>query len=185
MIGRLAPEGTQRDAVHFAVIPMIAQERLLPGARISAEGKETVTAAAIGIVDPFLPPYYRVEEGQRFWCFLNPGSITGLRHVWSHPSFVQEQAAAATSAEVAAAEKWLTDKIRAMNGQGLPNLLEAVDYAITKQPDGYGGDGIICFGTDFQDYSHEANAEFWRYWSTYTGRPIPTVAPNAYFRCAC
>jgi hypothetical protein len=27
-----------------------------------------------------------VKEGEEFWMFLPPGSVTGLRHEWTHPA---------------------------------------------------------------------------------------------------
>ena len=46
---------------------------------------------AIGMVDPFRPQSIRkVPFGSWFWLCLYPKTITGLRHVWEHPSFEAE-----------------------------------------------------------------------------------------------
>lgn len=79
----------RRDAVHIAVAPVIAGYRLSPGECVGPvyDGTQFGTCKKpIGIVDPFLTA--DVLPGQRFWLFLYPGTITGLRHVWSHPAFV-------------------------------------------------------------------------------------------------
>ena len=99
-LGQLIEEGDRsRDASHIAVAPVTAAHRLSPGEHVGLveEGNlELVGTSAnkIGIVDPFLKQ--AVEPGQRFWMFLYPGTITGLRHVWTHPTF---SAAAAAIAE--------------------------------------------------------------------------------------
>jgi hypothetical protein len=100
-LGRLIESNEhRRDAIHVAVAPVIATTRLLPGQRIGlayADDTEDVAPAddidieAIGIVDPFLTE--PVEEKQRFWMCLLPGTITGLRHVWSHPALKAAEAA--------------------------------------------------------------------------------------------
>ena len=96
-LGELAPDGAGRDAIHVAVCPMTAGEDLNPGdhvgfgleSRRDRVWKTKVNAA--GIVDPFLTA--PVRKGQRFWLLLYPGTVTGLRHVWTHPKFPNEETA--------------------------------------------------------------------------------------------
>lgn len=96
-LGRLIDDGDRRrDAIHIAVAPVMAAELLAPGQPVGfvePGNMELVGPCAerIGIVDPFLTA--SVAPGQRFWLFLYPGSITGLRHVWTHPAFSAAAAA--------------------------------------------------------------------------------------------
>ncbi|MFP3645186.1 hypothetical protein [Paraburkholderia sp. SIMBA_054] len=88
-----------RDAIHLAVEPITAGERLRPNDDIGIyKGKayqagerqfagEVVHVKALGKVDPFLPNNKFVTEGQRFWLVVYPRMITSLRHVWDHPDF--------------------------------------------------------------------------------------------------
>jgi hypothetical protein len=39
----------------------------------------------VGIVDPFRVGL--MQPGTVFWLCLFPESITGMRHVWTHPAF--------------------------------------------------------------------------------------------------
>jgi hypothetical protein len=71
--------GARRDAIHIAVAPMVATAALHPGQRLQN-----------GIVDPFLTA--PVQPGERYWLFLFPGTVTGMRHVWSHPAFTEDKA---------------------------------------------------------------------------------------------
>jgi len=96
-LGQLIEDGDRRrDAIHIAVAPLTAVERLAPGQHVGLvrdDDSELVGPCerAIGVVDPFLTA--AVEPGQRFWLFLYPGTITGLRHVWTHPAFTKAAAA--------------------------------------------------------------------------------------------
>jgi hypothetical protein len=85
-VGKLAPETAFRDAIHVAVAPVIASTILQPGEHVGYHnGKSDKTMPAIGIVDPFLTE--PVQKDEKFWLFLYPGSITSLRHVWTHNAF--------------------------------------------------------------------------------------------------
>ena len=96
-LGQLITDGDRRrDAIHIAVAPVVASARLMPGQHVGLVRDGSVELVGpcehnLGIVDPFLSA--PVEEGQRFWLFLYPGTITGLRHVWTHPDFAAAAAA--------------------------------------------------------------------------------------------
>jgi hypothetical protein len=96
-LGKLVEAGERhRDAVHVAIAPVTAAVRLVPGQHVGLAQDNPHVAGPygrnIGIVDPFLTA--AVEPGQRFWLVLYPGTITGLRHVWTHPAFAAAAAAA-------------------------------------------------------------------------------------------
>lgn len=86
-VGKLLTGSEGRDAIHFALAPIAAGVPLEPGQHVGlfSDGTAKPTSPHIGIVDPFLRS--PVERGQRFWLFLYPNTITGLRHVWTHPAF--------------------------------------------------------------------------------------------------
>jgi len=96
-LGQLITDGDRRrDAIHIAVAPVMASSRLEPGQHVGLirEGNVELVGPCernLGIVDPFLSA--PVEEGQRFWLFLYPGTISGLRHIWTHPEFAAAAAA--------------------------------------------------------------------------------------------
>lgn len=85
-VGHLCGDGAMRDAIHVCVTPATAGVRLAPGEHVGLEdGRARPVSANIGIVDPFLRE--DVQEGQAFWLFVYPGTVTSLRHVWLHPAF--------------------------------------------------------------------------------------------------
>lgn len=101
-IGTVLTQDEGRDAVHVAVICCEAAEELRGGDEVvlmglankGRSGPPLVCSpnpqdTVLGIVDPFIKT--DLELGDLFWVFLMPRTITGLKHVWSHPAFPEEQ----------------------------------------------------------------------------------------------
>lgn len=88
-LGTILSGDERRDAIHIAVAPVLARERLKPGEPVGlAVGRTDVAdrfQPPLGLVDPFLQTI--VEPGQQFYLFLYPQTITSLRHEWVHPAF--------------------------------------------------------------------------------------------------
>lgn len=97
-LGRLIEpdEAAFRDAVHIALFPASSAYSLRPGDTVGlCEGTTdkvypTDGPDAVGVVDPFLRTF--AAPGERCYVLLFPGTVTSLRHYWTHPRF---QAAAA------------------------------------------------------------------------------------------
>jgi len=97
-LGTIIDDRAGRDAIHLAVEPMKAGERLQPGQHVGINNGVAVAALGgardhvvkkLGIVDPFLTK--PVEVGQKFWLVVYPRQISSLRHVWTHPDFADEK----------------------------------------------------------------------------------------------
>jgi hypothetical protein len=85
-----------RDAVHVAVLPAVAAERLRPGDRVKVVARDGELFAswavlgAAGIVDPYLEASDPVLPGERFYVCLFPRTVTTLRHVWTAAGVPEE-----------------------------------------------------------------------------------------------
>lgn len=163
-IGQLIEGNKQRDAIHVAVVPVIATDRLEPGEHISIhenyKAQYESRSGDIGIVDPFLKK--AVYPGEKFWMFLVPGSITSLRHDWTHPAFGGKEPSFA----------WMDQFTRDMYLSS-QELIEAVNQAIAT------GD-MVYIG----DYDDGIPEEFWDHYQVITGTVVPRDE-RPYFKCAC
>ena len=107
-LGMIHFKEEKRDAIHLAVLPVVAGVSLEVGQKIgiynghayrvgnayvpdecySDDGRVGFKRVLIpyhGIVDPFLPR--DVEPGESFWFVMAPRMVQSLRHVWEHPDF--------------------------------------------------------------------------------------------------
>jgi hypothetical protein len=171
-LGELIQSHQERDAIHVAVVPVEAAEILRPGEHVglNEQGKAaSATAKGIGIVDPFLKK--NVLQGQRFWLFLYPNSVVGLRHHWAHP---------ALDGAKAISEEWLKDYAN-----------EVWPYAEGNREAAYKGfmehvddREIFFYGTDCHGlYDVEKADELFRHLSVVLGRQ---VGPESFtYACSC
>lgn len=97
-IGNIITPAEKRDAIHLAVEPIEAGEKLWPGQDVrivAGKAYNSVMAGIghdptpyIGIADPFLRA--AINPGDRFWLVIYPRKINSLRHVWTHPELPDE-----------------------------------------------------------------------------------------------
>jgi hypothetical protein len=167
-IGQLITEDyPQKDAIHIAVAPVTAGEKLNPGDHIGFLEGGTVGEVEnpIGIVDPFLK--IPVKPDQRFWIFLYPKSTKNLRHDWEHPAFGLN--GEIKTEEMSASEMW----IRSI----------AMQHHITYEQ-------LIQIGKDFQAgkdsdfYFHDIDlsGKFWEHFESVTKTKVDH---DVYVPCAC
>lgn len=159
-LGVLIDDKQARDAAHVAVAPVVAAERLVPGAKIGFVSKmdtERVgvrTQHVIGVVDPFLTEM--VEIGQRFWMLVNPHAVTSIRHDWQHPAFTSS-----------ASEQWLRHFATLLK-MPYEELMRDASRVLT------GGDPIYRHnrhGDDETEYIENEHS-FWKHYEIVTGAKV-------------
>jgi hypothetical protein len=187
-LGNVIDERAGRDAIHLAVEPVRAGERLLAGQNVGLVGGLAYATAAcekLGIVDPFLK--VPIEIGQRFWLVVYPRQITSLRHVWTHPSFDAEAIVFDPKAE---SEKWLRDWCEQTGSPAYEQIVEAAQTGESGDySDGYFygltyREGYFCT-VGYQCDVRGIPSEFWKHLSIVTGKGFEPSEHSDYFSCSC
>lgn len=186
-VGELLTGSEGRDAIHIAVAPVVAGEFLEPGTYITFrddEDRQIVVACepamAIGIVDPFLKK--DIRSGDRFYMFLNPNTITSLRHEWTHPAF----AGMAAQVDVSASERWIKDFCDTHDAPDAEYMISAIkNGGVYEAGDNYNAIQITdsAVYVNGSDASGEIPDEFWKHAEIVAGRKL-TQRPS-HFSCSC
>lgn len=169
-IGRLGDGTEKRDAIHFACAMVQAKSKLVPGGFVELQDGKAVgsgSESAIGVVDPFLIKV--VQPGEWFWLILKPGSITDLRHHWTHPAFEEQE----VINNKKKSEEWLRNYCDTTE-HSYEEFMDMLEYGARSEY-GYG------FGSDPGVYN--VPDEFWQHAETVLGRKLPNHTNS--FRCAC
>lgn len=174
-IGQLHETGQPRDAIHIALASVVAGHPMSPGQHVGfIKSSPTVvgfSTSPIGIVDPFLKEV--VKEGQRFWLFLYPNTVTSLRHEWEHPAFLPPQT------EHKSASVKIIEQIAAKCDLTYNALMSAADdYVEDGYPANRGNDQHA--GDVFWD-NHEL---FWEHYEKIRGVSVK-VKDETIFTCSC
>lgn len=183
VLGNLAGLGAQRDAIHVAIAPVVADCKIEPGRRIGFVDGGGVRVGyecpdrgivAVGIADPFLVG--PVLRGQSFFMCLFPGTVTGMRHHWSHPSFadVLREPHADDGGD---SRKWIENFSHRL-GLSYKTVMDAA--ARWQRGEGYTNVGD---NEQYTDHYYES-AEFWRHYAAVTGSATADDE-GLPFSCAC
>lgn len=176
-LGKIHTADEQRDAIHIAVAPVIATERLSPGQRIGLVGHDNKQARASatgeGIVDPFLQG--AVFPGDRFWMFLLPNTITSLRHQWTHPHFDSDNISQTDHATKSRA--WVKEHAETLglaDWQLMEDAKHWLQYEEHKVQQG-SETWRDCFNP----------GEFWHHYEIVTETPVPEDMKRSFYCCTC
>lgn len=178
-LGALITEEVDRDAIHIAVLPVVAGDYLNPGqwAGFHPWDRDNVVIAdnsddAIGVVDPFLKE--TVKRGQKFWLLLFPNTITSLRHEWVHPKVPPNPS---KQTKMSVSEAWLRE-FAFDYGVDYYEMMGEVADAVKSG----GCDSIMTLGSS-SDVDYET---FWEHYQIVTGTVLDhEVTKDMWFRCAC
>jgi hypothetical protein len=182
-LGTIIDNTQHRDAIHLAVEPIAASENLYPGQHIGIiNGKASTKAEKkLGIVDPFVSGM--IPEGSMFWLIVYPRQVTSLRHVWSHPDFVEQKTTEVDSplSEKDLSKKWIEDFANRVQLHYNVLMDGARDMVEDKRRGGYGE--YLCFGGLLEgEYVPD---EFWTHYEIVTGDKVAEEHRQSFFSCSC
>lgn len=174
-LGTIISENEKRDAIHLAVLPVVATMKMHPGDDVGLVegGASTKAANLIGIVDPFLTK--PVREGERFWLVIYPRKINSLRHVWSHPDVDDADESVAKPSAKSHAEQELR-QVADSAGLTLAALLEGAREYLSHNE-------YMVQGGKWEGFS--VPHDFWDHYELHTGEKVPEQERGNFFSCSC
>lgn len=184
-LGNIIDDNAGRDAIHLAVEPVVAGEKLKIGDDVVLIGGKAFSyennsdLKPLGIVDPFLTA--SVQKGERFWLIIYPRQITSLRHVWQHPDLPERDRAMEMLADnligdmkkIEEAKTWIIYYAQSL-GLDYDELMEAAESHINH------GDYLIRGGT-FEGL--RTSHEFWEQYEIVTNTKVGDM--GNFFSCSC
>lgn len=193
LIGKKLTKPQSKDAIHIAVAPVTASETLYPGQQVGfLHGIESdlvcatsPSTTALGIVDPFLTE--AVAEGEKFFMFLLPNTVTGMRHEWEHPAFKVPVA----SAEATIPEGTTTAVHDLENTINSIRYLEGIAERLGISYNDLLYAGRIWIDEDEYTYENGQNyygmdfPAFWHHFGIVTGRDVTSCLNDCPFTCSC
>lgn len=182
-LGTIIGETEKRDAIHLAVVPVVAKEILRPGEDVTADGRQYYDNAylspddkPIGIVDPFLNR--SVSPGERFWLVIYPRQIHSLRHVWTHPAFPDEIVDPQYNRSI----KWLEDYVEEINNWDSCPVIFKSYHSLIKAAQDWIDNGIEF---DFEINNESLDNDFWFHYEIVTGKKVHESKKQDFFGCCC
>lgn len=163
----------QRDAVHVAVVSAVCGDgRLEPGQRVRLEDglakPATDPLRYLGVVDPFLGG--GVSKGTRFWVCLIPGTITSLRHDWTHPMLDE-------LTDVAASRAWI-EAFAIELDQTYSRLMDAARLWVNDEDYTYDNSEV------YKNVDYAKWPIFWKHYEVVTGTKVEDHEAT-FFTCSC
>jgi hypothetical protein len=182
-LGSFASAMSKRDAIHIAILPAILRHDMYGGddveikiinGEICAMGTSDTNNKPQGIVDPWL---FRngnsLPAGTRAFILLDPGTITSLRHEWTHPGIPN-----APPADKLASMLTIGRLAEKLGGFSAEDVIHQAEKAIRK------GDDYVCMGNDLSNWlDNQEVDEFWEHFTAITGQARPAGMNG--FTCAC
>jgi hypothetical protein len=179
-LGQIIEGPQNRDAIHVAIAPVEAAHHLDVGQHVGldVDGRATAHAALIGVVDPFLKA--AVTPRQKFWLFLYPGTVTSLRHEWTHPAFTAQEGVPgvtkdAEEAKIAESWAWI-DAFAARLDQTRNRLMSAAESY--REYGDYTRDDSEAYKEHWDEFE-----TFWTHYEIVKG--VKVEDKSSFFTCSC
>jgi hypothetical protein len=173
----------QRDAIHVAIIPVVAGENLDPGDKVVVtEGK---AYREKGDYDGVVNPFYigTTHSGRLFWLMLKPNTVRDMKHHWVSDKFPIEK----NDVTPEDSKVWLETYCKHNDCPNLNVIIEAIKGTLDSSDREYYSWGAEYDSEYLTFFGWDAHGkipnEFWDHIENFIGEKVPYR--SEYFSCSC